>query len=116
MASLPVDPLLQCGIREFGVRLRRGAVSCESVSAIYRQRIAALDARLGAFTYVPPGQALSAARAIDTLLAAGTDLGPLRAYPSQSRICLRSTACRQQRDRSSTSPTLCQLRDLSCRR
>jgi aspartyl-tRNA(Asn)/glutamyl-tRNA(Gln) amidotransferase subunit A len=81
MASLPVDPLSQCGIREFGVRLRRGAVSCESVSATYRQRIAALDTRLGAFTHVPPDQALSTARAIDALLATGTDLGPLMGVP-----------------------------------
>ncbi|MCP4249164.1 MAG: amidase, partial [bacterium] len=44
-------------------------------------RIEALEPRLGAFEYVAAEQALSTARALDELLAAGTDLGPLMGVP-----------------------------------
>lgn len=77
----PPDPFHSFNITEFGVRLRRGETSAEAVAADFLLRITALDNRLGAFTHVASEQALVAARAVDQLLSAGTDLGPLMGVP-----------------------------------
>ncbi len=81
MAGLTPDPLAAGGIAEFGERLRRGATTAEATVEAYLARIEALEPRLGAFEYVASEQAPSAARALDGLLAAGTDLGPLMGVP-----------------------------------
>jgi len=81
MAFLPPDPLSSSSISELGDQLRRGAASCESITAAYLRRIDLLDARLGSFTYIANDQALTAARAVDRLLATGIDLGPLMGMP-----------------------------------
>ena len=81
MARLPADPLESGGIAGFGARLRRCEISAEAATAAYLARIDALDPRLGAFEHVAGAQALAAARAVDALLAAGTDLGPLMGVP-----------------------------------
>ncbi|MSO65549.1 MAG: amidase [Alphaproteobacteria bacterium] len=81
MATLPPDPLEPGGIREFGERLRKGDVTAASVTGAYLARIAIIDKRLGAFEHVAGESAMAAAHAIDRLLAAGTDLGPLMGVP-----------------------------------
>jgi len=81
MAGLTPDPLAAGGIAEFGERLRRGETTAEATVNAYLKRIEVLEPRLGAFEYVATDQARSAARAIDKLLASGTDLGPLMGVP-----------------------------------
>jgi len=81
MIALPIDPFDGISIAEFGKRLRRGETSCVAVTTAYLKRIARLDPKIGAFVYVTDGQALATARAMDRLLAAGTDLGPLMGIP-----------------------------------
>ncbi len=58
-----------------------GTVSAESVTAAALDRIAALDARVNAFTDVTADRALAAARRIDADRAAGRALGPLAGVP-----------------------------------
>ena len=79
--TLPPDPLAEGGIREFGERLRRGEITAETATTAYLGRIEALEPRLGAFEFVAADQAMAQARALDRLLAAGTDLGPLMGVP-----------------------------------
>ena len=81
MTSLPANPLEPGGIAGFGTRLREGAITAEAATAAYLGRIEALEPRLDAFECVLAAQALAAARALDGLLAAGTDLGPLMGVP-----------------------------------
>ena len=81
MTSLPPDPLADIGIAGFGERLRSGKTTAEDTTRAYLDRIEALEPRLGAFEYVAVESALNAARALDGLLATGTDLGPLMGVP-----------------------------------
>ena len=81
VATVPPDPLEPGGLREFGELLRRGDVTAASATGAYLARIEILDKRLGAFEHVAGESALAAARALDRLLAAGTDLGPLMGVP-----------------------------------
>jgi len=78
---LPADPLAGIGIAEYGARLRAGAVTAEAATAAYLARIALLDGKLEAFVHVAGAQAMEQARAVDRLLASGTDLGPLMGVP-----------------------------------
>ena len=79
--TMPADPLAGIGIAEYGARLRTGSVTAEGTTRAYLARIAALDGKLQSFVHVAGEQALEQARAIDRLLAAGTDLGPLAGVP-----------------------------------
>ncbi len=81
MTTLIDDPLEPGGIAGYGARLRRGETTAEAATEAYLARIAALDPRLGAYQHVAAEPALAAARALDRLLAAGTDLGPLMGVP-----------------------------------
>ncbi len=81
MTTLPADPFEPGGIALFGKRLRGGEITAEAATRAYLARIAVLDDRLGAYQYVAAEQAVAAARALDGLLAAGTDLGPLMGVP-----------------------------------
>ncbi len=81
MTALPPDPLDDGGIVAFGRRLRAGQTTIEAVTRAYLDRIAAVDRRLGAFEHVASAQALATSQALDGLLAAGTDLGPLMGVP-----------------------------------
>ncbi|TDI58264.1 MAG: amidase [Alphaproteobacteria bacterium] len=81
MTVLPPDPLESGGIAEYGKRLRAGDITAEDATVAYLDRIEALDPKLGAYEYIAGEQALKAARALDLLLAAGTDLGPLMGVP-----------------------------------
>lgn len=81
MATLPEDPFEGLALTDFSARLKRREVSCTQVTAACLERIAALDARLNAFVHVAHEDALRAAHAIDALVAAGIDLGPLMGLP-----------------------------------
>lgn len=81
MTTIPADPFEPGGIALFGERLRSGEITAEAATRAYLGRIEALDGRLGAYQYVAAEQAVAAARALDGLLAAGTDLGPLMGVP-----------------------------------
>jgi aspartyl-tRNA(Asn)/glutamyl-tRNA(Gln) amidotransferase subunit A len=78
---LPADPLDGFGLRDFGVRLRLGELSAESVTRVYVDRIRLRDPKIGAFATVVAREAIDAARGVDALLRAGTDLGPLMGVP-----------------------------------
>ncbi|WP_439514404.1 amidase [Oceanibaculum nanhaiense] len=80
MTALPPDPLAR-GIAAYGRDLRAGKTTAEAATQAYLTRIKALDPKLGAFQLVMGKQALTAAKAVDKLLAAGTDLGPLMGVP-----------------------------------
>lgn len=77
MLSLPPDPLGPDGIAGYARAIRQGSFTVQDAVAAWLQRIEALDSRLRAYEYVDADGALRAAHAIDRLLAAGTDLGPL---------------------------------------
>ena len=81
MANLPDDPFENQTLAEYGASLRRSAISAEEVTRALLGRIEALNPRLGAYTFVARETALATARAIDALLKAGTDLGPLMGVP-----------------------------------
>ena len=81
MTTLPSDPLAEGGIGNFAEQLRAGGVTCEQATRAYLARIEALDGRLGTFQHVAADAALATARAMDALLASGTDLGPLMGVP-----------------------------------
>ncbi len=78
---LPADPVLDGGIAGFGQRLRTGATTATAVTEAYLARIEALDDHLGSYEHVAAERALATAQAIDALLAAGVDLGPLMGVP-----------------------------------
>jgi aspartyl-tRNA(Asn)/glutamyl-tRNA(Gln) amidotransferase subunit A len=79
--TITADPLEDIGIAEYGRRLRSGAMTITATVEAYLSRIADLDARLGAYELVAPEPALAAAAALDQLLKAGVDLGPLMGVP-----------------------------------
>lgn len=78
--TLPPDPL-ESGLQDFARRLRTGTLTAEAATRAYLSRIQTLDAKLGAYEYVATEAALHQARAMDALLAAGVDLGPLMGVP-----------------------------------
>jgi aspartyl-tRNA(Asn)/glutamyl-tRNA(Gln) amidotransferase subunit A len=69
------------GIRAFAKSVRQGDVTFEEAAQYFLQRIEAYEAQLGAFEYVDKAGALANAAALDRLLTAGTDLGPLMGVP-----------------------------------
>lgn len=75
------DPLGAEGLTAFASRLRAGELSAEDVTRAYLARIELLNPKLDAFEHVAADAALHQARAVDALLAAGVDLGPLMGVP-----------------------------------
>jgi aspartyl-tRNA(Asn)/glutamyl-tRNA(Gln) amidotransferase subunit A len=61
--------------------LKRRTLTAEAVTRASLERIDALGSKLDAFTVVDRERALEAARALDALLRAGIDLGPLAGLP-----------------------------------
>ncbi|MBY3554385.1 Asp-tRNA(Asn)/Glu-tRNA(Gln) amidotransferase subunit GatA [Modestobacter lapidis] len=61
--------------------LSTGEVSAVEVTRAHLDRIAADDARLGAYLHVDPDAALAAAAEVDRARAAGGELGPLAGIP-----------------------------------
>lgn len=80
-AKLPADPVAAIGLAGYGAKLRDGTITAEAATLAYLERIALLDGRLQAFVHVAAEQALEQARAMDRLLASGTDLGALMGVP-----------------------------------
>src|SRR5206468_1957605 len=68
-------------ITELAAQLRAGAVSPVKLAEALLDRIRALDKRLHAFIAVSADRALAEARAAETLLKNGHDLGPLQGVP-----------------------------------
>ncbi len=81
MTDLPADPLAEGGLAGFAERLRDGRITALAATEAYLERIRLLDGRLGAYQHVAAEQARAGAAALDALLAAGTDLGPLMGVP-----------------------------------
>jgi aspartyl-tRNA(Asn)/glutamyl-tRNA(Gln) amidotransferase subunit A len=79
--TVVADPLEGISIAEYGRRLRCGAITMVATAEAYLARIERLDARLGAYELVAPEAALAVAAALDRLLRAGVDLGPLMGAP-----------------------------------
>lgn len=78
---LPNDPVATLGIEGFSRALRCGDITSEQAVRDYLTRIEALDPLLGAYEHVDAERALAMARAMDSLLASGVDLGPLMGLP-----------------------------------
>jgi aspartyl-tRNA(Asn)/glutamyl-tRNA(Gln) amidotransferase subunit A len=68
-------------IAAYAEALRRGEVTAQAVVERTLERIAAENAHFDAFTAVDADAARSAARAVDLLLAARSDVGPLMGVP-----------------------------------
>jgi aspartyl-tRNA(Asn)/glutamyl-tRNA(Gln) amidotransferase subunit A len=68
-------------ITDLAARIRGGALSPVKLAERCLERIAALDKRLHAFIAVAGDRALAEARAAETLLRGGHDLGPLHGIP-----------------------------------
>ena len=80
MPRLPKDPFAQ-GLAAYAEDLRAGRTTATATVKACLSRISALDERLGAFEVVDSDRAMKAAKAVDGLLASGTDLGPLMGVP-----------------------------------
>ena len=81
MTDYPADPLEDGGIAGYAQDLRAGRTTAAATTRAYLDRIEALNPKLDAYQHVAAEQAMAAAAAIDQLLAAGTDLGPLMGVP-----------------------------------
>ena len=68
-------------LTEYGNRLRSGGLTAEATVRGFLDRIAEENGVLDAFTFVDADGALAAARGVDLLVAARTDLGPLMGVP-----------------------------------
>jgi len=75
------SPILGKTLADFGAAFRSGAITSLDVTRAMLDRIAALEPKLQAFTYVDAKNALAQAAAIDALWASGQDLGPLMGVP-----------------------------------
>ncbi|MDP7666891.1 MAG: hypothetical protein QF738_02370, partial [Rhodospirillales bacterium] len=71
----PPDPVDERGLAGFAADLRANRISSAAATEAYLRRIEALNPRLDAFQHVDGDRTLAQARALDALLAAGTDLG-----------------------------------------
>jgi aspartyl-tRNA(Asn)/glutamyl-tRNA(Gln) amidotransferase subunit A len=77
----PPEPLAPQGLVQLSRDLRSGAVTSLALVEASLSRIAALEARMQAFSHLDGERALRHAQAIDRLRAAGIDLGPLMGMP-----------------------------------
>lgn len=74
-------PLAFATITELAAQIRSGALSPVTLTETVLERVGALDKRLHAFIAVTRDRALAEARAAETLLRGGHDLGPLHGIP-----------------------------------
>ena len=81
MLELDFDPIRDGGLTAFAKSFRSGELTSERATQIYLDRIHRLDPKLKAFEYVSHNDAICTARAMDLLIRAGTDLGPLMGVP-----------------------------------
>lgn len=80
-SPLAGSPFAGNSLEQFARDLRRGSQSAASACASLLERIEATRSRLGAFTHVDAARAMAHAQALDGLLAARVDLGPLMGVP-----------------------------------
>jgi aspartyl-tRNA(Asn)/glutamyl-tRNA(Gln) amidotransferase subunit A len=76
----PTD-LVTMSAAELAAAVAGGETSAVEVTQAHLDRIAAVDARLGAFLHLDPDGALAAAKTVDDRRAAGERLGPLAGVP-----------------------------------
>lgn len=81
MNSLSLVSVENFSIEEFGKYYRAGKITSEQITTSYLDRIALLDKKLGSYENVAAESALASARAMDLLIKAGVDLGPLMGVP-----------------------------------
>lgn len=81
MTAVSADPMDGLDIAALAQAIRSGRTTAERVTRACLDRIAQLDPALGAFAHVATDQALAAARAVDAVIAAGGDPGPLGGVP-----------------------------------
>jgi aspartyl-tRNA(Asn)/glutamyl-tRNA(Gln) amidotransferase subunit A len=79
--TLAADPLDGLSIADYGRWLRSGRTTVTATVKAYLGRIERLDGRLGAYEFVAADGALAVATALDAMLRAGADLGPLMGVP-----------------------------------
>jgi len=77
----PADPIPAGQLESFAQNLRHGKTSALQATQAYLARIKQFDPKLQAFQHLEEQAALDTAKAMDALLAAGTDLGPLMGVP-----------------------------------
>lgn len=81
MRGLQEDPLARLDIAGYARDLRSGRTSALQVTQAYLSRIEALNPVLRAYEHVAYESALASAKAVDQMLKAGSDLGPLMGVP-----------------------------------
>lgn len=69
------------GLERYASGLRDGSFTIEAATEACCRRIAATNGKLQSFVHVAEAAAMETARALDRLLASGTDLGPLMGVP-----------------------------------
>ena len=79
--NLPPSPFQGRSFASYAQRLRSGETTAQGTTRDLLMRIDAADAKLRAYTHLDAARALACAAALDDLLAAGTDLGPLMGVP-----------------------------------
>ena len=79
--NLPASPFHDTPLATFARRLRSGEASALGATRNLLRRIETLDAKLHAYTFVDAERALARAAALDQLLTAGVNLGPLMGVP-----------------------------------
>ncbi|TQN30863.1 aspartyl/glutamyl-tRNA(Asn/Gln) amidotransferase subunit A [Haloactinospora alba] len=77
---MSTDPT-RMSAHELGAAIRSGELSSAAVTEAHLDRIAEVDGNVNAFLHVDRDAAMEQARAVDTRLAAGEDLGPLAGVP-----------------------------------
>lgn len=78
--DLEKNPLYN-GLADFAQKMRCGDITALNATQHYLDRISRLNPLLDAYIYIDEEQALKTATAIDSLLQAGIDLGPLMGVP-----------------------------------
>ena len=81
MSTLPNDPLLEINIKQLVHRIKSRKTTCEDVTKTYLKRIELLNENLHSYIYIDYEGAIASAVAIDKLISAGVDLGPLMGIP-----------------------------------
>jgi aspartyl-tRNA(Asn)/glutamyl-tRNA(Gln) amidotransferase subunit A len=80
VSAEPTDLVTMSAV-ELATAVAGGETSAVEVAQAHLDRIAAVDARLGAFLHLDPDGALAAAKTVDDRRAAGERLGPLAGVP-----------------------------------
>jgi len=75
------QPLHDLTLTQLGARIRSGTLSPVALAEHLLARIRQLDGKLGAFRMVLADRALAQAKAAETAIKAGVDLGPLHGLP-----------------------------------